>query len=362
MASSASDRSSQPYVGSGRGIFSTVVAGGSGFVGEAVVRALDAAGWPVTVLTRDPARALRRAPPAVRAARGDGRTEGPWTAAVDGADAVVNLAGKGIFESRWNDAVKAEIVGSRVGSAEALVRAIGRAKVRPKVYIGASATGWYGPRENEELDESSPGGNDFLATTCAAWEEAHRKIEALGVRVVILRLGVVLGPDPGLWTRLLAPVAMAPVPGARRLVGALGARLECGALPQLMPPLPLAGLSTVGSGRPWFSWIHRGDVAGMVRWAAETEAVRGVFNATAPEPLTMREFCRVLAGVRGKWPVLPVFGWQIRLLAGGVAEVLLTGQKVFPKAATAAGYVFRHPSCEGALRDLLGPPVGEGLP
>lgn len=350
---------SPPHVGSGRGVFSTVVAGGSGFVGESVVRALDAAGWPVTVLTRDPARALRRAPPAVKAAAWDGRSDGPWAEAVDGADAVVNLAGKGIFESRWSDAVKAQIVGSRVDSSEALARAIGRAKVRPKVYIGASATGWYGPRGDEELDETSPGGSDFLAKTCAAWEEAHRRIEALGVRVVILRLGVVLGTDPGLWTRLLAPVATAPIPGARRLAAALGARLECGALPQLMPPLPLVGLSTVGSGRPWFSWIHREDVAAMVRWAAETDAVRGVFNATAPEPLTMREFCRVLAAVRGKWPVLPVFGWQIRLLAGEVAEVLLTGQKVYPKAATAAGFAFRHPSCEGALRDLLGRPAEE---
>lgn len=348
------DKPSEPYVGAARGVFSAVVTGGTGFVGRALTSALDDAGWPVTVLTRDPDRARKQLPPAVRAEAWDGRSAGPWERFIDGADAVVNLAGKGIFESRWNDETMARIAASRLDAVEILAGAIARAKTRPKVFVGASAVGYYGPRGDEEIDETGKPGGDFLAGVCARWEEAYRKIEALGVRVVILRIGVVLGPDPGLLTRLLAPAAMMPVPGLRKATGLLGVNLQAGALPQMMPPVPLFALRTVGGGGQWFSWIHRDDLVGMARWAVENDKVRGVLNATAPEPVTMREFLRVLAAVRGKWRAIPLFGWQLRLMAGRVAEILLTGQRVYPKAATAAGYAFRHPTCEGALRDLLG--------
>ena len=292
-----------------------LVAGGTGFIGRPLSRALTAAGHRVIVVSREPGRAL---PGAVG-----------WeqlAGAVGASDALVNLAGDPIAAGRWTAARKARIRDSRVGTTGRLVEAASGAARRPTVLVNASAVGYYGPHGDEVLDETAPPGTDFLARVCEAWEREALRAEALGIRVVRLRLGVVLAPDGGALGRMLPPF--------RAFVG-----------------------GPLGSGRQWMSWIQRDDVIDLVLAVLEDERYRGPLNATAPRPVENRDFARALGRALGRPAWLAVPAPVLRLVLGELADMLLTGQRVVSLAAERLGYRWRHPDLPGALAASLGRPT-----
>lgn len=288
-----------------------VVAGGSGFIGVPLVRRLLARGDEVLVVSRDPA--------GVRNGRGISWGE---TEEIAGASAVINLAGENIGEGRWTARRKELIVESRVRSTAALVQAMRSNPAQQRTFVSASAVGFYGSRGDQVLDEMSPGGSGFLAEVTRRWEEAARAADDVS-RLVIFRLGVVLGGGGG-------------------------------ALPKMALPFRFGAGGPVGSGRQWMSWVDREDVLRAIEWALDHPAVRGTYNITAPEPVTNREFARTLGRVLHRPSVLPAPAAALRMAFGEMAdEMLLSGQQVMPARATAEGFTFAYPTLELALRHAL---------
>lgn len=299
-----------------------VVTGGTGFIGRALCAELIKAGHAVIALTRDVEVAGPLLGDHVETVEWNADLGGAWKSSIDGADAVVNLAGESIGDKRWTAARKQIIIGSRLAATNALVEAIGKAKRKPEVMINMSAIGYYGSHGDEVVTESDPPGNDFLATTTKQWEDAARKVEATGIRLVLLRTGIVLEDGGGALARLLTPF--------RLFVG-----------------------GPLGSGKQWFSWIHRDDVIGLFRFALENKNVKGVMNATAPEPLTNKEFCATLGKVMGRPSWAPVPGFVLKIILGEMSMMVLTGQRVMPVAAEKAGYKFKYRKAEEALAAIL---------
>jgi uncharacterized protein (TIGR01777 family) len=291
-----------------------VIAGGSGFLGSGLARSFHRDGHDVALLTRRP-----RNPGDV--AWDPSSPDGKWMTAIDGAGAVINLAGESIAARRWSAAQKGRILESRLVATRAIVTAIAEARVPPGILVSASAVGFYGPRHAEELTERSPAGSDYLASVCVAWE-AQALEAAARTRVVLLRTGVVLDRDEG-------------------------------ALPQLAQPFKLFAGGTVGSGNQYYSWIHRDDWTRMVRWAIDTPDVAGPLNVTAPAPVTNREFAKVLGRVLHRPAIVPAPAFALRLLLGEMADALvLDGQRVLPAKATFNGFEFTYTELEPALRAI----------
>ena len=295
-----------------------VVTGGTGFIGGDLREALLRHGHTLSVVTR--ATASRAAQPGCRYISWDADA---WRSAVEEADGVINLAGEPIASGRWSEERKRLIRASRVETTHRVVEAMAAVSRRPSVLVSASAIGYYGPHGSEELTESDPPGAGFLAETCQAWEGEALRAEALGVRVVCLRIGLVLGPDGGVLSKMLAPF--------RAFLG-----------------------GPVGSGRQWVSWIHRDDVIGLAEWSLEHASVSGAVNATAPTPLTMEEFARELARALRRPCFALVPSIVARALLGEMAQLVLTGQRVTPQAAQHGGYTFRYPGLAEALRACVG--------
>lgn len=283
-----------------------MIFGSTGFIGQRLVIALGSKGHEIV-------RASLR-----------GKDHG-WTKEIATCDAVVNLAGEPLFEKRWNVEEKTAIYESRVQGTHRVVDAIGAARKaggKPTVLVNASAVGFYGP-SFEDLDESSPEGSDFLAFVCRDWEfEAHRAERAFGVRTVITRFGIVLGK-------------------------------ESGALPKMALPFRLGVGGPIGNGKQWTSWVHVDDVVGILVHALEHDSVRGILNATAPQPLTNRDFSKALGRALHRPSWLPVPGLALGIVVGEAAEVLACGQKVLPKRTLESGYVFKYPEIDAALRAAL---------
>jgi uncharacterized protein len=296
-----------------------VIAGASGFIGSALVQRLSQRGDSLNLLSRKPRSPARTADrewlvwePGV---------SGEWEKSVDGADGVVNLAGEGIAEKRWTERRKELIRSSRIDSTRALVRAIAKAKEKPKFLINASAVGYYGAREDETLTEESAPGKDYLARVCVDWEEAARKAQDHGVRVALLRTGIVMAKGKG-------------------------------ALAKMVPPFKFFVGGPLGSGKQWMPWIHIEDEVGLILFLIENANAQGSFNAVAPNPVTMEEFCRVLGKVlnRPSWASVP--GSALTLLLGEMADMVLGGQRALPKAAEKLGYSFKRPTITEALESL----------
>ncbi len=293
---------------------SIVLAGGTGLLGTALAAALRTDGRRVVVLTRHPKQAqdVRWSP---------GERDDSWKSVVDGADAVINLAGVSIAGGRWTTAHKAAILDSRTEATGALVRAITAARQPPRVFISSSAVGYYGARGREPVTESSGPGSDFLGQVGQLWEAAAAGASRHS-RVVLFRSGVVL-------TR------------------------HGGALPPLALPFKLFAGGPAGTGQQFISWIHLHDWVEMVKWALGEQPVAGPLNATAPEPVTNEEFARTLGRVlnRPSWLRAPAFA--LRLALGEMADALiLGGQRVVPRVAQERGFVFRYPTLESALREI----------
>lgn len=299
-----------------------VVGGANGLIGKRLVEALRARGDEVVALVRSPASA--RFGEGVTVAQWDGKALGSWSAQVDGAQAVVNLAGANVGAHRWTEEFKREIVSTRVDSTRACIAAIAAAQQKPAVFVSSSAVGLYGDRGDALLDESAAPGEGFLAEVCQTWEQEARKAEALGVRVARIRTGVVLArPSEG------------------------------GALEKMVLPFKLFAGGPVGSGKQWLPWIHITDEVAIFLWAIDDARASGAVNAGAPNPATMAAFCKALGHALGRPSWAPVPGFALKLLVGEFADALLGGQRLVPKLLLDAGFKFRFETCEAALADLL---------
>ena len=303
----------------GTGLGRVVVAGGSGLVGRKLVRALLDRGAQVQVLTRNPATLHV---PAGASAHGWEGLPG----LLEGVDAVINLAGEGIADRRWSSARKTAIRDSRTRTTARLVEAMRGCGQPPKALVSASAIGYYIPRDTRPVDEGTGPGSGFLAEVCRAWEGEAEAASALGVRVALVRIGVVLDR-------------------------------EGGALPKMALPVRWCAGCKLGAGTQGLSWIHIDDLVAMLIEAARNPAWSGAFNGTAPQPLSNEAFMQLIAQ-RLRRPLLPVPGFltalATRLLLGEMAEaLLLQGAFVLPARSQALGFQFRFPTAKAALEDLL---------
>jgi uncharacterized protein (TIGR01777 family) len=301
------------------------VTGATGLIGPRLVAALVDRGAEVTVLSRDPARASAKLG-GVEAVRWDLMSEPAPATALAGRDAVVHLAGEPVAQ-RWSEKAKQSIRESRVIGTRNLVEGLALAERsgegrRPAVLISSSAIGYYGPHAEEPLDEDSPAGEDFLAQVCAAWEREAAGASELGLRGVQIRTGVVLDSDGG-------------------------------ALAKMLPPFRLGVGGPVAGGRQFISWIHADDVVGMMLAALQDDRWSGPVNATAPEPVSNRDFSRALGAALGRPSLLPVPGLALHLLYGEMAQIVTTGARAVPAKALVLGYEFRHPGLPEALRSVL---------
>lgn len=305
-----------------------LITGGTGAIGRRLVAHLAQSGHEVVVLSRHPERKGTGFPGSVRVVGWDARTSDGWGAEVNGSQAIVNFAGaplpgEGFFPARWTEARRRAIIDSRVLAGQAVVQAVEKASRRPKLVVQASAIGYYGPNPPGEVAEDSPPGDDFLSQVTIAWEESTSQVEALGVRQVVARTGIVLDPEAGALLRLLLPF--------RLFVG-----------------------GPMGSGRQVMSWIHPEDEIAALALLLEHQGTAGAFNLTAPHPVTNRQFANTLGKVLNRPSWLPVPGAALKLAFGGVATTVLDGQRAIPTRLQELGYSFRFPELEPALRDLLG--------
>jgi uncharacterized protein len=298
-----------------------LVTGASGLIGSALCDTLLARGDEVVGLTRDP-EGGRRSNPKVAWHAWEPTLERPPAAAFEGVDGVVNLLGERI-DQRWTEEAKRRILESRRAGTHNLVGAISGLGRKPSVLVSQSAVGYYGDRGAAIVDESSGPGESFDSLVTREWEKAAREVEPSGVRLVLIRTGQVLDGGGGMLAGLLPPF-----------------RLGLGG--------PLAG------GGQYVAWIHLADEVGILLWALENEAVSGVVNATAPEPVTNREFSKALGRALGRPAAVPVPGLVLDLKFGReLGAVLRGGQRALPRRALDLGYEFRHPDLDEALRDLL---------
>ena len=298
------------------------IAGATGFVGSRLVEQLQAQGHQVIILTRSPQQASNRFGQAQIVGYNPLKS-GEWQQSISGCDAVINLAGEPIAEKRWTPAQKRSILDSRQLGTQKIVEAIELATIKPQVLINASAIGYYGTSETSKFDETSPAGTDFLAEVCTAWETAAQAVTANGTRVVILRLGIVLGENGGVLGKMLAPFSA--------FVG-----------------------GPIGSGNQWFSWIHRDDVVKLIIAALNDTKMQGVYNATAPNPVTMTEFAQTLGTVMNRPSWLPVPNFALEAMLGEGAIVVLQGQQVVPTRTLAQGFDFQYSTLKPALSAILG--------
>jgi uncharacterized protein (TIGR01777 family) len=299
-----------------------LITGATGFIGSALCRDL-CKDYEVTALSRDVRRAASLIGDYAKTLEWDGRTTGTWVNEADDAYAIINLAGENISQGRWRHAKKAGILHSRLEASRAITAAIKQVSKKPAVVIQASAVGYYGLSGSQELNENSPGGKGFLAEVCKKTELCTERISEAGVRLVIIRSGIVLGKSGG-------------------------------ALPSLAKPFKYFLAGHPGSGKQWFSWISLEDEAAAIRFLMENEKQQGVFNLTAPEPVTMKEFYTKLGSVLKRPSWLPVPAFVLRIAFGEMAdEMILSGQRVIPEKLLDAGFQFKHNNVEDALKTIL---------
>lgn len=303
-----------------------VVAGGSGFLGRRLTTRWLEAGHEVTMLTRNPERTAGRLPTGASPSRWDPPgVDDALVAVLRGADAVVNLAGAPIGGRPWTSSHKRAILQSRLDATGALVEAMRRlpAADRPKVLVNASGIDVYGDRPNGEMSEESAPGTTFLAGVVVAWEDAAKAAEALGVRVVMARTALIVAPEALAWRLVLLPF--------RLLVG-----------------------GPLGSGRQRFTWVHVDDAVGLYDLAIRDGSIAGPLNMVAPQVPNQRDLARAIGREMHRPAFIPVPTFVLRLVLWGQADIVLHGRVAVPAKALAAGYQFRYPTVESALRDVLG--------
>ncbi|MGF1590304.1 MAG: TIGR01777 family oxidoreductase [Pleurocapsa sp.] len=300
------------------------ITGATGLVGSRLVAQLNQKGHQILVFTRNPSKAQRvfsaAAFSSLEIVQYTPQESGDWQQRVSGCDAVINLAGEPIAE-RWSPQQKEAIMASRQIGTRKLVEAIAMAESKPQVLVSGSAIGYYGTSETAAFDETSNSGNDFLAQVCQNWEQEAQKVKELGVRLVILRIGIVLANG--------------------------------GALGKMIGPFKMFAGGPIGSGKQWFSWIHRDDLVNLICQAVEQEEMSGVYNATAPNPVRMGKLCQTLGEVMNRPSWLPVPDLVLEILLGDGAIVVLEGQQVLPKQTQATGFTYQYPELKSALAEIV---------
>lgn len=297
------------------------ITGGTGLIGRALADELVAGGHEVVLTSRRP-EAVENLSEGVSARRWDTASTDELAPILEEVEAVVHLTGENIGAGRWSDERKRRIRDSRVRSTEALTQAFAGCERKPGVLIQASAVGYYGPRGDEPIPETTPPGSDFLARVCRDWEAASAPVEELGVRRAIARTGVVFSEKGG-------------------------------ALPRIVLPFKLFAGGPVGSGRQVLPWIHLRDEARAMAHLIETEEARGAFNLAAPGAVTNRELASELGRVLGRPSFVPTPAIALRLALGEMATLVLDGQRAVPTRLLESGFDFRFPKLDAALRDLL---------
>jgi uncharacterized protein (TIGR01777 family) len=298
-----------------------IIAGGTGQIGGRLAGLLAREGNEVRVLTRSERRAS--AANGIEYAHWNGESLTGWEKLVDGADAVINLAGENIGGKPWSDEQLERITRSRTAAGNALVEAIRQASRRPAVLIQASAVGYYGTERKTALDETSGPGKDALAEICVQWESSTMEVESMGVRRIIIRTGLVLEKDQGV-------------------------------LPRMMLPFRFFAGGPLGNGEQVLSWIHLEDELAALIFLLKNTTANGPYNLTAPAPATNREFGRTLAGVMKKPFWLPVPAFALKILLRRQSKLVLEGQQVLPKRLLEAGFSFKHPELKAALQEIIG--------
>jgi uncharacterized protein len=292
-----------------------LITGGTGFIGRYLINTLQSRGDTVTVVSRTPATSRQK-----------GITYVGWdtdfATLMGSVDAVINLAGSNLFDSRWTDEVRGTILNSRVEATSKMVEAIMNATKKPSVFISGSAVGYYGPRGNDLLDETQPPGQDFLAKVCVAWEYEAQKLTDPGVRVVLARIGIVQQTDSG-------------------------------ALQKMLLPFKLFGGGPLGHGSQYYPWVHMDDMVHALLFCIDTPTITGPVNITAPAPVTMNEFASTLGDVMNRPSWFRVPGFVLKVAVGDSATAILASLRAIPKKLLDAGYRFRHPDLKRALHDML---------
>jgi uncharacterized protein (TIGR01777 family) len=295
-----------------------LMTGATGLIGSILLKKLREQSHSISLLSRNPPR---RGDELGMWYRWQPGQVGEWERQVDGADGIINLAGEPIAEKRWSKPQKEKLRNSRIDGTRSLVAAIARATVKPKFLINASAVGFYGAHGDEKLNEASNPGDDFLSALCVEWEAEARKAQEFGVRVALLRTGIVLAKRQG-------------------------------ALAKMAPPFKFFAGGPLGSGAQWMPWIHIDDEVGLIQFLIENPDRSGPFNATTPNPVSMAEFAKALGDVlnRPSWFAVPPS--LLALAVGEMADMLLTGQRALPEAAMKLSYDFKFPEIRPALRSL----------
>lgn len=288
------------------------ITGGTGFLGKSLTSRLASQGYQVTVLTRR-IRKDEQLPHKTVYLEGDPTLPGGWQDAVHNHDVIINLAGASIF-SRWTKNRKKKITDSRILTTRHLVEALSARKTKETLLISASAVGYYGFHGDEVLDENSPAGNDFLASVTVEWEKAARAAELKGTRVITARFGIILGE-------------------------------EGGALEKLTKIVKLGLGAPIGTGKQWFSWIHKSDLIESIHYLMSHPDISGPVNCTSPYPVTNRELMKSL-GKALKRPVFlpPIPGFLIKLVLGEFGNTIIKGQRVYPAKLMESGFTFRYPT------------------
>lgn len=289
-----------------------LVSGGSGFIGRALCSSLVASGHTVGVVSRRPERTARQLPRSIdmRASVEDFQGFEP--------EVIINLAGEPIANRRWTEARKQRLIQSRVGMTDALVSLAGAASEPPKIFISASAVGFYGDCGDAEVTEARPHGDGFSATLCQQWEHAAEKAGAVCGRVCIMRIGLVLDQPGGLLDRFVPPFKFG-----------LGGRF--------------------GTGRQYMPWIHRNDVIRVIEHLMSDEQLSGVFNVSAPNPVSNAQFTKTLGIHLHRPACLPMPGFVVRTIFGEMSELMLEGARMVPSRLLHAGFTFNHPTLDEAL-------------
>lgn len=299
-----------------------VVAGGTGFVGSHLCRTMIKRGHEVTVLTRDPSKATKTLPGTVSVAGWNGFSTDTLSQHLNVTDALVNLCGEPLADARWIESRKQLLLRSRIDTTHRLVETLSETSHRPGTLINASGIGFYGPQEHQWVGEDAPPGNGFLADLCVAWEREAKRAEELGVRVILLRTGMVLGKTGG-------------------------------ALPKMILPFRLFVGGPISPGTQKVSWIHQEDLSEMILWLIEKPNISGPVNAVSPETVSMKEFCKTLGRALNRPSWVPVPEFVLNLALGEMATVMTKGQEVRPLVLKENGFTFAYPNLDLALQSLF---------
>ena len=294
-----------------------VVTGATGYLGKKIAAKLIERGDEIYILTRSPENAKKMIPHAKNFIEWNPNSNS-WYAFLEDKDAVINLAGENVMAHRWNNNHKQKILSSRIDTTRSLIAAFESIKHKPKVFVSASAIGYYGNRE-KLVDENSEPGQDFLAQVVAQWENETKKTDFLSLRRVNIRIGIVLDKEEGALAKMIFPFKF--------FIGGL-----------------------LGSGTQWFSWVHVDDVVGIFLYAVDNELVNGILNAVSPNPVRMNEFCKTLGKVMKRPVLFKVPAIALKIIFGEAAQVILEGAKVYPNRTLETGYRFQYENIESALK------------